>query len=390
MSLSTGTLATPRTVNLKSRAKSWVFWVVGILVVTAAATFFLWPAKYDEFPLDPANSGTEGTMALVEVLKQQGVQVTVVHSADELERLNVPPQGTTLVVTDPRYGGLPRLTVMDEYPTVVVFGTTSSIDDLGVSQTYLYNTTPGARVLQANCPITVGKAVTLSVQAQYALRPNSDTTGVQTCFPDGSGFQFVRLQRAATTYDVVADPGISTNVGILDGDNAAFSLALLGRHSRLVWLSVNPDLAPQNRQVFADPIQTLLPWGYPVIGLLIWTAIVAVLWAGRRLGRLVIEPLPVVVKAVETTHSRGRLYHKASAHHHALAILQRATARRLTARLALPDGTSTQALAQAVADTTGRTPRDVWDLLYAQSTGTDDFSRRAKALLTLEQEVRPQ
>ena len=35
------------------------------------------------------------------------------------------------------------------------------------------------------------------------------------------------------------------------------------------------------------------------------------LWRGRRLGRLVVEPLPVVVQAVESTESRGRLYRRA-------------------------------------------------------------------------------
>ena len=51
-------------------------------------------------------------------------------------------------------------------------------------------------------------------------------------------------------------------------------------------------------------------WFQP--GLVLGTSAVVLLclWRGRRLGRLVPEPLPVIVRAVETTKSRGRMYRK--------------------------------------------------------------------------------
>ena len=48
------------------------------------------------------------------------------------------------------------------------------------------------------------------------------------------------------------------------------------------------------------------------------------LWRVRRLGPLVIEPLPVDGKAIETTRSRGRLYRKAGDRAHAAEALRRA------------------------------------------------------------------
>ena len=62
------------------------------------------------------------------------------------------------------------------------------------------------------------------------------------------------------------------------------------------------------------------------------------LWRGRRLGRLVPEPLPVVVRAVETTEGRARMYRRSRAHGRAAATLRAATLARLRDRTGLPRG----------------------------------------------------
>ncbi len=59
------------------------------------------------------------------------------------------------------------------------------------------------------------------------------------------------------------------------------------------------------------------------------------LWRGRRLGPLATEPLPVVVKAIETTRSRGRLYRKSGDRAHAADALRSATRARAATRLRL-------------------------------------------------------
>ena len=72
----------------------------------------------------------------------------------------------------------------------------------------------------------------------------------------------------------------------------------------------------------------------PGLGLLVLVMIAVVLWRSRRLGALATEPLPVVVRAVETTRSLGRLYRRAGDRGHAAASLRRsarATVRRAAA-----------------------------------------------------------
>ena len=55
------------------------------------------------------------------------------------------------------------------------------------------------------------------------------------------------------------------------------------------------------------------------------------LWKGRRLGPLVAERLPVVVRASETVEGRGRLYRSRRARDRAADALRTATLQRLAA-----------------------------------------------------------
>ena len=113
------------------------------------------------------------------------------------------------------------------------------------------------------------------------------------------------------------------------------------------------------------------------------------LWRGRRLGRLVTEPLPVIVRAVETTESRGRMYRKSRDRTRALAVLQVATRRRLAAYLGLSVSSTVSGVAAAAAALSGRSYDDVLDLLSSSAVHDDSsLLQRANTLAALEKEVR--
>jgi hypothetical protein len=113
------------------------------------------------------------------------------------------------------------------------------------------------------------------------------------------------------------------------------------------------------------------------------------LWRGRRLGRLVTEPLPVVVRAVETTESRGRMYRRSRDRDRALSVLQLATRRRLASYLGLSVSSPTSSVAAAAAAVSGRTYHDVLDLLTSSSVADDSsLLERANTLAAIEKEVR--
>jgi hypothetical protein len=173
-----------------------------------------------------------------------------------------------------------------------------------------------------------------------------------------------------------------------ESDNAAVALRLLGQRDRLVWYV--PDL----RDVAAGDTGSLaaqLPRGLvPALWLLGAAVLATMLWRGRRLGPLVVEPLPVVVKAVESTQGRGRLYRRVRDRSHAAEILRDATARRLTARLRLPPGTEPGRLVAAAAEAAGADPEAVRDVLLARPVPDDrTLIRLAADLAALEREVHP-
>ena len=88
--------------------------------------------------------------------------------------------------------------------------------------------------------------------------------------------------------------------------------------------------------------------------------VTVILWRARRLGALATEPLPVVVRAVETTRSLGRLYRRSGDRGHAAESL-----RRRALAPGSPSGCGSappphaDVLAREVARRTGRTEDDV-------------------------------
>jgi hypothetical protein len=180
-----------------------------------------------------------------------------------------------------------------------------------------------------------------------------------------------------------------SNDQVLRADNAAFALRLLGQHDRLVWY------VPSLDDLVADDgvsLTTLLPrWLRPGLLLAAIAALALLLWRARRLGPLATEPLPVVVKAIETTRGRGRLYRKAGDRAHAAEALRSATRTRVADRLRLGSRPDPGTLVRDLARHTGRPVEEIDRLLGpgAPAPATDhDLIALAGRLAELDREVR--
>jgi hypothetical protein len=178
-----------------------------------------------------------------------------------------------------------------------------------------------------------------------------------------------------------------TNDQILAGDNAAITLRLLGQRPHLVWYVPSlSDLAG------ADSVSasSLLPdWLTPALWMVGMASVGLVVWRARRLGPLAREPLPVEVKAIETTRNLGRLYRRSGDRTHAARALRRATRRRLADRLGLPRNPPDEAVTAAVADRTGRSLDQVAVLLEDGPLSSTDWvlTDLAHQLAELDREV---
>jgi hypothetical protein len=235
----------------------------------------------------------------------------------------------------------------------------------------------------------VGKDFRLA-RADRAYTPTASGSTATTCFPDKSdgGGAMVSLPAAAGRPPVtlLGDDSLIVNGAILHSDNAAIALHLFGHTDRLVWYV--PSLADISAaDSTSRPIAP--PWFQPGLALATSAVVFLCLWRGRRLGRLVTEPLPVIVRAVETTESRGRMYRKSRDRTRAQAVLQLATRRRLAAYLGLSASSAVSNVVAAAAAVSGRNYQDVLDLLNSPAANDDSsLLELANTLAALEKEVR--
>jgi hypothetical protein len=326
-------------------------------------------------PLDPRNPEYDGGQAVARVLEDQGVDVGIARGEADLLGEEV-DAGTVVVVTNPEELGnstLEKLREHAEEAGAIVFvghrevlGAQFGIEDSSSED--------GRRPADCEEPLVRGLVVR-----------TYDGGGLETpgCFgKDGTS---VLVRRDAVW--LMTDPTSFTNDRVLESDNGALALRLLGQQDRVLWY-----VADSADTAAADGVglSSLLPsWLVPGLYLLLASTLGFILWRGRRLGPLVTEPLPVVVRAAESTQSRGRIYRRTGDRRHAAVILVGAARRRLTEALQLPRGTNVETLAAAAAARTGRDPHAVLDLLGDPAVTKDSqLVELGQQLIELENEVR--
>ena len=366
--------------------------VVGVLLTVSLAVTVLTPGRQSNTgDLDPANPGYSGAQALAHVLGDHGVRVLVVRSQRELLDQRVDGATTVVITSTLRLSGrtaraaldhaasAASLVLLDPDPEVTK-GMGLPVDSHLAD---LVNVTAGCTGAE------VGEGFRLAL-ADRAYTTTAGAIAATTCFPDkiDGGGAMVNLPAAAGRPPVTLLGGDSliSNGTILNSDNAAIALHLFGHTSRLIWYV--PSLA--DIAAADSTSRSIAPsWFQPGLALAASAVLFLCLWRGRRLGRLVAEPLPVIVRAVETTESRGRMYRKSRDRTRALAVLQLATRRRLTAYLGLSAMSTISSVAAAAAAVSGRRYQDVLELLNSPAAHDDSsLLELANTLVALEKEVR--
>jgi hypothetical protein len=352
--------------------------VVAAVVLTIALT--AWLGRQDESyagALDPQNPDGDGAQALARVLDGQGISVDVVRSAEAFDRATTDASTLVVVTGSDHLGRSTTRRLLDHQGNaglVVVAPGPELTRQLDISG-YAVSTSPDGPVA-AGCTAYDGLA--LRVHEAEAF----DSDG---CFRARGG---VLLAEPRTGLTLLGAPAALTNDQILEGDNAAVALRLLGARTHLVWYV--PSLGDLVGGDGVSPSGLLPRWLVPALWLLLMTAVALVAWRSRRLGPLAVEPLPVQVKAVETTRNLGRLYRRAGDRRHASEALRSAARARISERLALPHQTDARALATAVAEHTGRRADDVEALLRpdaAPPAHDRDLADLARRLDELDREV---
>lgn len=336
--------------------------------------------------LDPDEAGPDGGRALARVLADQGVEVEVARDAEALADADV-DQDTTLLVSDP--AALGRAAAEDLANGHGAARLLVADPRRGVPE--LFGFTDGRRVGAAD-------GVTASCDGDGDGAPGVDLDGLEVAVEAGVAFDDVAGCFPTDDGVLLAVDGdvvllgldeVLTNDQVLEADNAAVALRLLGAEDRLVWYVPDPaDISDDE----GASIGSFLPdWVVPAVWLAALTVVAAMVWRGRRFGPLATEPLPVVVRAIETAESRGRLYRRSGDREHAARALRDATRERLAQQVGSTRGAPAAAVVHEVARRSGW-PVGLVGLLLdpAAPVPTDDqqLLQFAHQLRDLEREVR--
>jgi hypothetical protein len=366
---------------------------VALLLVASALTVTALSrgSQHNTADLDPANPGFSGAQGLARVLGNHGVTVIVVRSQHELLGQRVDGSTTVAITGATNLSGRTAAAAMAHAASAASLVLLAPDPDVteGMRLPVTSHLTSLTDVAAGCRGAEVGAQFRLA-SADLAYAPTAVGSAATTCFPDKTDGGGAMLTLPAATgrppTTLLGDESLITNGVILEADNAAIALRLFGHTDRLIWYVPSiSDIAAGD-----GPSRSLAPsWFRP--GLILGTSAVVLLclWRGRRLGRLVTEPLPVVVRAVETTESRGRMYRRARDRNRALAVLQQATRKRLSSYLGLPVSSTISSVAAAVAAVSGRKYLDVLQLLDSPAAPDDStLLQLANTLVALEKEVR--
>lgn len=369
----TGTSAAP---PRRRRVLSWIVIAAVLIGVGIAGAALSEAGGWSQRDvLDPESAGPSGTRALAEILRENGVTVTVVR--DRAAARAALAQGpATLVLADP-----PALS--DEAATAV---TDAAADVVLID--------PRARTLRLLLPGSTASGVGGgALAAASCALPAAERAGriapgalyqpgddVQSCYPTGGGYGLLSVtdgERRTTAIDARA---LLTNERLAENGNAALGVNLLGRHPQLVWWM--PALTDTDLSDSTPSLGELTPpWVSPVIVMLLVSGLAAAIWRGRRFGPLVAERLPVSVRAGETTEGRARLYAHARDALHAADQLRIGALGRLARLLGLGPQASAEEIADAAAARTG------WDRGAVRGILLEEIPRTDAELVGLERRL---
>lgn len=373
--------------------------LVGALVLFAALVVALLSGTGPSGrALDPASTDPAGGRALARLLEAQGVEVERVQRLADARA--AADEGAALLLTEPRLLTQAQLEEVRDLrvPLVVAAPTSSDLAVLAPSvEVAGWTETEGDETRAPGCDLYAAAragATTLG-GLHYAV----EDADAQSCYGGdvaGAPLLVLRPGGDAPPLTLLGDPAALSNERLDEAGNAALGLNLLGQEPRLVWYLPSLADVPEGE---GRTLGSLLPdWvRFGAIQLLVAVALLA-LWQARRLGPVVAEPLPVVVRAAEVVEGRARLYQRGRARGRAAEALRQASRRRLARRLGLTGEVAPQALVESVAAHARRPAGEVAALLYgapgpgqpAARVPPDDRAlvRLADDLDTLEREVR--
>ncbi|MCD4849271.1 DUF4350 domain-containing protein [Arthrobacter sp. AK01] len=316
-------------------------------------------ASKDPRPLSAHNPAPDGAMAVAEILGRQGVSVTPTNTFEDTMAALTNQNGATVLVHDPR-GFLDQTQLADLMAgadrVVLVKPRLKTIT--AVNQGFR----PGGVVPEATKVIDPGCDQDDARAAGRISAQGSIYSGPVVCYALPGNQSGLYAASADSRVIVLGSTDLVDNQHLALEGNAAVALRTLGANANLVWYL--PGIEDLSAAGSAPTLNELAPrwlaFAGPWLGLVV---VLAIAWRGRRLGPLVFEPLPVVVKAAETAEGRARLYQDSRAVGLAAGNLRAGALTRLAKHFSLGADATKDAIVDACAQHLERPAADIRSVL---------------------------
>ncbi len=360
--------------------------VIALLVlVTAMVPVLVSSPDTRDRPLDPADSSLLGGKALAELLRRHGVSVERVESVSAMAA-SAGPDSQLLIGDTVALSADDARAIAASGGDRLIAGHQTHLDIL--AKGVLTGKDVRSRSREPQCALPEATRAGSAFIGGVSFTVPEGATG---CYPAAGRPTLVRHTVDGATVTVVGDSAFMTNQRLGEDGNAALALNLAGTKPRLIWLTAPEEptsgvTGTGGNKTLGELIPDAVPWA--ILQLAVAVAVVAV-WRGRRLGPVVAERLPVVVRASETVEGRGRLYRSRRARDRAAQALRAAAIDRMAPRLGLPPTASPEEIVAAAAVRTGREAPEVRSAMYGPAPADDGaLVALAAQLDTLERQVR--
>jgi hypothetical protein len=362
------------------RTARWVLLALAVIVGVSALSAYL-TAPRTGGRMDPEATSPDGAHAIVSLLRDHGVDVVAADDIATVERSATPD--SLLLVAPTAYliddDGLRRLRDLPGDVLLVepLSSTRESLAPKVKTTTHTsFGGEPGCDLPEA----TRSGVVQLNLSDTY--EGVAATTTLTRCY-DGA---LVRYTGGGRTVTVVGTADFMTNSHLLQEGNAALAMNLAGARPRVIWYTPKRI---EGESDGATSIMDLIPArvGWMVLQLCLAVVFVA-LWRSRRIGPLVAEDLPVVVRASETVEGRGRLYRSRRAADRAASALRTAGLHRMLPRLGLDTRSDAASVVETIARRTRLDPAAVHYGLFGPDPSDDtELVNLARLLDDIERQV---
>jgi hypothetical protein len=327
------------------KRRRWTLILVGVgLLAILLSLVALTAGSSAGSSYDPRSAKPAGTRALAELLRGRGIDVS---------RGTGVATDTTVLVPFPQALTSDQLSELVTSGADVVLLDPGSLPDADVNSENSLDTktrSPGC----AYSPAQTAGAARLG-GGRY-----SGPTLAVACY-DGALLTLAPdTVPGAGRITVLGSGDFLTNERLDQQGNAALAIGLLSGKPKMTWYFGRP--LNDGAKTLTELLPSGVKWALLQLGIAV---LFVAAWRARRLGPVVTEPLPVVVRAAETVLGRARLYASARARATAAEALRSGSRARLAAFVHLDQAAAPQVLISAVAARTGTDPARVAGLLYS-------------------------